>query len=222
MSFQNLTFIDKVGQGRFAAVYRAKNVEAEVAVKVFPNTQLSRDSWTRECDIYTTPELEHKYILGFRCSVIPICQSCIITHLLRIYVAGFNSVLCGAQCTESPMYVHIVSKSTLNPCIWSVLERKRGLFPKVKGFLSPSLSFFLPPSPSSSLSFFLPPDLLLLPLAVPFLSNRGSLEKGSELWIVSDYYSLGSLHDLLKKQTLTLRRFCDLAESAAIGKTSFH
>jgi hypothetical protein len=116
VSFQNLTFIDKVGQGRFAAVYRAKNVEAEVAVKVFPNTQLSRDSWTRECDIYTTPELEHKYILGF----------------------------------------------------------------------------------------------------------RGSLEKGSELWIVSDYYSLGSLHDLLKKQTLTLRRFCDLAESAAIGKTSFH
>jgi activin receptor type-2B len=116
VSFQNLTFIDKVGQGRFAAVYRAKNVEAEVAVKVFPNTQLSRESWTRECDIYTTPELEHKYILGF----------------------------------------------------------------------------------------------------------RGSLEKGSELWIVSDYYSLGSLHDLLKKQTLTLRRFCDLAESAAIGLAHLH
>ena len=65
-TFQNLTFIDKVGQGRFAAVWRAKNIEAEVAVKVFPNSQLSRDSWTRECEIYNTPELEHKNILAFR------------------------------------------------------------------------------------------------------------------------------------------------------------
>ena len=66
LMFCNLSFIDKVGQGRFAAVWRAKNVEDEVAVKVFPNSQMSRDSWLRECEIYRTPELEHKYILSFK------------------------------------------------------------------------------------------------------------------------------------------------------------
>ena len=66
LAFNNLSFIDKVGQGRFAAVWRAKNIEAEVAVKVFPNGQMSRESWTRECEIYKTPELEHKFILSFR------------------------------------------------------------------------------------------------------------------------------------------------------------
>lgn len=66
LAFHNLSFIDKIGQGRFAAVWRAKNIEAEVAVKVFPNSPLSHDSWSRECEIYSTPELEHKYILSFR------------------------------------------------------------------------------------------------------------------------------------------------------------
>ena len=46
---------------------------------------------------------------------------------------------------------------------------------------------------------------------------RGSEERETELWIVTDYYALGSLHDLLKKQTLSLKQFCDLAESAAVG-----
>jgi hypothetical protein len=116
MMFRNLSFIDKIGQGRFAAVWRAKNIDAEVAVKVFPNSQLSQDSWMRECEIYRTPELEHKNVLSF----------------------------------------------------------------------------------------------------------RGSIQKETEFWIVTDYYSKGSLHDLLKMHTLSLKQFCELAESAAVGLAHLH
>ena len=97
LGLSHLSFIDKIGQGRFAAVWRAKMIEDEIAVKVFPNTPQCYESWSRESEIYETPELEHKYILSFRWASIAewkrfICMgyflSGAIKVLYRIFIQG--------------------------------------------------------------------------------------------------------------------------------------
>ena len=59
-------------------------IEDEIAVKVFPNTPQCYESWSRESEIYETPELEHKYILSFRWAS--------IAEWKRFYLYGIFSV----------------------------------------------------------------------------------------------------------------------------------
>ena len=54
---------DIIGQGRFAKVYRIQLNGQHVAIKTFNST--FQDSWNREKDIYSTPELSHSNILHF-------------------------------------------------------------------------------------------------------------------------------------------------------------
>ncbi len=54
-----------IGQGRFAKVYCAILNEQQVAIKIFNNTYQARESWTKEKEIYSTPELQHPNILHF-------------------------------------------------------------------------------------------------------------------------------------------------------------
>ncbi len=65
---QNLHFKERIGQGRFASVWRSKmgsELSTEmVAVKVFSTYPRSHlESFEHELDIYLTPGLQHKNVL---------------------------------------------------------------------------------------------------------------------------------------------------------------
>ncbi len=80
----NLHFIERIGQGRFASVWKAKmgsELNAEiVAVKVFstyPRGHL--ESFEHELSMYQTSELQHKNILRFAYIM------CIVGHVICCY-----------------------------------------------------------------------------------------------------------------------------------------
>ena len=54
-----------IGQGRFAKVYCTTLKGQQVAIKIFNNTFQARESWSKEKEIYSTPELQHPNILRF-------------------------------------------------------------------------------------------------------------------------------------------------------------
>ena len=53
------------------------------------------------------------------------------------------------------------------------------------------------------------PNILL------FIANN---EYPEELQLIFEYHEVGSLYDLLNKQTITTRQFCNIASSAARGE----
>lgn len=58
-------FVRILGRGRFADVYLARLGGREVAVKVFSNSSPAKESWHKECEIYSTPRLKNRNILQY-------------------------------------------------------------------------------------------------------------------------------------------------------------
>lgn len=61
-SKEDLELLDLIGQGRFARVYRARQSDREIAVKIFSQANAS---WDREREIYSTANFGHSSILGY-------------------------------------------------------------------------------------------------------------------------------------------------------------
>ena len=63
INFTSLRLIEKIGSGRFSAVWKASLNDNLVAVKIFPEKE--KESWDTEKDIYMHPEIKHENLRNF-------------------------------------------------------------------------------------------------------------------------------------------------------------
>ncbi|XP_005096480.1 activin receptor type-1 isoform X2 [Aplysia californica] len=97
---QHITYKERIGKGRFGAVWRGVWLDEDVAVKVF--TSLEETSWNQETEIYNTGMLRHENILGYYASDTVGMNSC--THnLLIVHYHENGSLYDYLQCSDIDM-----------------------------------------------------------------------------------------------------------------------